>query len=269
MLKKILMLVSLMGLIFLTSLGFAQSTRQTLRVGIGHFYPPFIYNYSVGFDTDLANALCQQMQAQCSLYSMSLKEMLEALQNNQLDMILSGLSITPERQKAISFTKPYLIGSVGFLGLNQRAYPQSLDNLKIGVIASSTFNTFLASASTLSSQIETRESYGDLLVDLNKGKIDLILLDTAVGNYWVDQSNGQLKMIGSSFQIPFDLGYGIGVQKDNLALQRRLNQALAALVSNGKFAQMVHLYFPNQNEAIIPPWLATLMPATANNIKAG
>lgn len=263
------MLGSFISLIFLTSLGFAQNARQTLRVGIGHFYPPFIYNYSVGFDTDLANALCQQMQAQCSFYSMSLKEMLEALRNNQLDMILSGLSITPERQKTMSFTKPYLIGSVGFLGLSQRVYPQSLDNLKIGVIASSTFNTFLASASTLSSQVETRESYGDLLVDLNKGKIDLILLDAAVGNYWVGQSNGQLKMIGSSFQIPFDLGFGIGVQKGNLALQGQLNQALAALASSGRFAQLVRLYFPTQSEVIIPAWLAALIPAMPNGVKVG
>ncbi len=259
--KKIIALI-LFGwaLLCLSSMSFAQQAfTRSLRLGIGHFYPPFIYNNSAGFDSALATALCKQIGANCVFYNMPLNQMLQSLQHSNVDAIIGAVSITPERQKRFLFTKPYLISTVSFLGLSETKYPQTLDNLSIGVIASSTFDTYLNALAALNVRIKTATSYGDLLTDLANKKIDLILLDTPVGHYWVTQSHGSLKIIGSPFQINFDQGFGIAVNKQNRMLANLLNQGLASLITNGTYQRLIQLYFPDQPPmVVIPPWIRAL-----------
>src|SRR3990167_8156230 len=86
---------------FFPSLSSAQ-TSPVLRVCVGHFYPPFIYNYGSGFDIALANALCRQMNTTCVFYSTSLEEILTELRQGKLDLALGAISLTPERMQYLT-----------------------------------------------------------------------------------------------------------------------------------------------------------------------
>ncbi len=74
-------------------------------------YPPFesigANNEIVGFDIDLAKALCKQMQAECTFTNHAFDSLIPSLKFRKYDAVISGMDITPERSKQVSFTTPY------------------------------------------------------------------------------------------------------------------------------------------------------------------
>ena len=74
-------------------------------------FKPFSYldkqGQLVGFEIDLANALCKQMQADCQIVSQDWDSLIPSLNANKSDAIMAGMSITEERLNAVDFSEPY------------------------------------------------------------------------------------------------------------------------------------------------------------------
>ena len=68
-------------------------------------------NQIVGFDIDLAKALCKQMQADCTFTNHAFDSLIPALKFKKYDAVISGMDITPERSKQVAFTDPYYANS--------------------------------------------------------------------------------------------------------------------------------------------------------------
>ncbi len=68
-------------------------------------------NQIVGFDIDLAHALCKQMQAECTFTNHAFDSLIPALKFKKYDAVISGMDITPERSKQVAFTDPYYANS--------------------------------------------------------------------------------------------------------------------------------------------------------------
>jgi arginine transport system substrate-binding protein len=68
-------------------------------------------NQIVGFDLDLAKALCKQMQADCTFTNHAFDSLIPALKFKKYDAVISGMDITPERSKQVAFTDPYYANS--------------------------------------------------------------------------------------------------------------------------------------------------------------
>lgn len=83
------------------------------RKSILAFQPPIPFesiganNEIVGFDIDLAKALCKQMQAECTFTNHAFDSLIPSLKFRKYDAVISGMDITPERSKQVSFTTPY------------------------------------------------------------------------------------------------------------------------------------------------------------------
>ena len=84
---------------------------KKLRIGVEGAYPPFSEvgpdGKLKGFEIDLANALCAEMKAECTLVQQDFDGLIPALQSRKVDAIFASVSITEERQKVIAFSKPY------------------------------------------------------------------------------------------------------------------------------------------------------------------
>ncbi len=95
----------------LASCAFGASAAEKINFGVSATYPPFesmdANNQIVGFDIDLAKALCKQMQAECTFTNHAFDSLIPSLKFRKYDAVISGMDITPDRSKQVSFTTPY------------------------------------------------------------------------------------------------------------------------------------------------------------------
>ena len=108
------------------------SAVDKINFGVSATYPPFesldASNQIVGFDIDLAKALCKQMQADCTFTNHAFDSLIPSLKFKKYDAVISGMDITPERSKQVAFTDPYYANSAVVIA-KKGAY-KSFDELK-------------------------------------------------------------------------------------------------------------------------------------------
>lgn len=99
-------------------LGNRFDDRAPLRVGISPDYPPVIFEVEgevVGIEADFARIVGDSLGRRIEFVRYPFAELLDALERGNVDVVMSGLSITPERAERVAFTKPYM--EVGQLAL--------------------------------------------------------------------------------------------------------------------------------------------------------
>ena len=106
----------------------ADSTLQrvidfkVLRVGMSANQPPMTMTNRegglMGFDVDLAKALAMAMKVKLDIKTMPFGELMMALEEDKIDMVISGMSITPERTELVSFVGPYMMSGKSILTKN-------------------------------------------------------------------------------------------------------------------------------------------------------
>jgi len=97
---------------------FGGLTRSPLRVGVSPTYPPVVFENEgeiVGIEADLAHSVGKALGRRIVFERYPFPELIDALMRGEIDVIMSGLSITPERADRIRFTSPYM--QVGQLAL--------------------------------------------------------------------------------------------------------------------------------------------------------
>ena len=113
--KKLLLAATM-----LAGITFNATAAETIRFAASATYPPFesldANNQIVGFDIDLANALCKQMQAQCTFTNQAFDSLIPSLKFKRFDAVMAGMDITPEREKQVLFSTPYYDNSALFVG---------------------------------------------------------------------------------------------------------------------------------------------------------
>jgi polar amino acid transport system substrate-binding protein len=90
-----------------------------LRIGTSGNQPPYSMKSKtgelMGFEVDLANALATNMGVKLKLVEMPFSELMDALKSNKVDAIMSGMTITPERNLIALFAGPYTISGKAIL----------------------------------------------------------------------------------------------------------------------------------------------------------
>src|SRR5690606_38356114 len=108
--------------------------QETLKIGSEGAYPPFNAKDAngdlIGFDIDIANALCAEMKVECTLVTQDWDGMIPALQNKKFDAIVASMSITEERLKAVSFTDPYYSNKLQYVAKKGADLDITADALK-------------------------------------------------------------------------------------------------------------------------------------------
>ncbi len=223
--------------------------RGKISFGVSATYPPFesmdANNQIVGFDIDLAHALCKQMQAECTFTNHAFDSLIPALKFKKYDAVISGMDITPERSKQVAFTDPYYANSA--LVIAKKDAFHSFDDLKgkrIGMENGTTHQKYLQDKHP---EVKTvaYDSYQNAIIDLKNGRIDGVFGDTAVVNEWL-KTNPQLGAATPKVTDPqyFGTGLGIAVRPDNKALLEKLNAALKAIKADGTYQKISNQWFP-------------------------
>lgn len=238
--KKLLLTTLLAGATFAVN-------AQEITFSMAPFYPPFEFtnekNEIVGFDVDLANALCTEMQATCKFNGQDFDSLITGLKAKKFDAIISGMDITEARAKQVNFTAPYYENTASFIGLKGKADLASAKT--VAVQNGTTHQQYI----TQEGKQYTAKSYAQLpqsLLDLQNGRVDLIFGDTAILNEWV-KKDPNLQFVGDKVTNPkfFGNGVGIAVNKSNQALLEQLNTALDKIQKNGEYKKVYDKWFAN------------------------
>jgi len=226
---------------------------QTLRIGTEAGYPPFEYRDSSGtlkgFDIDIGNELCAKMNAKCIWVVQDFDGLIPALQAGKVDAIISSMSVTSERAKAVDFTKPYYRSPSQFVALRSSGLngdPGTLKGKVIGV-QSGTIHQLFVEQKLPGSNEKVYDTLQDADLDLEAGRVDAVLADKLAMYDWL-MKEGAAKgfdYAGKPLQdstLPGDVA--IAVVKGNDALHDQFDASIDEALADGTYDRISRQYFP-------------------------
>lgn len=236
-------------------LAFAAGAGPTLALGIcvEGAYPPFSevndQGELVGFDVDIARALCAEIDEECELVQVNWDRIIPALTAGDCDAIVASMSDTPRRRKLIDFTDRYYRAPVRFVGPVEAGLTDAPDDLAgrvVGVQRGTVNQTFMMAHYPRT----TLRLYGNqehVLLDLELGRLDAALgeaVQLEVGFLKTAAGEG-FAFFGTDHFDPTIQGDGaaIGVRKADGELRDRLSAGIAALRADGTYDALATGYF--------------------------
>lgn len=159
---------------------------QVVKVGMSGNQPPMsMVNRQgglMGFDVDLAQALAMAMNVKLDIQKMPFGELMTALEEDEIDMIISNLSITPERTELVSFVGPYMIAGKSILtkssAMENLSSTDEINRKDVRVLAlkNSTHVSYVKAVAPEATLIEVA-SYDEGVQMLMDDKADLMVAD--------------------------------------------------------------------------------------------
>ncbi len=234
--------VLLMGLIMvlLTGCGETSSPDKVLKVGISPDYPPFeSYNNGeiIGLDPSLINAIGKHMNRQIQFYPLSFDNLIGALESKRVDLVISSMTKTPERENKFDFSLPYYRNSLSIVYRNGQPINsvEELKGKKIGAQTGSTMDLFLKKLGNV--DISSLNNNNIMIEDLKLGRIDGVLLETVQAIQFA-QSNLSLRshLITNlddetgSYSIAFPKGSALKNEVDSILTEMKQNGELQAII---------------------------------------
>src|SRR5262245_6198086 len=161
-------------------------TRGELVVGTAASMPPLNMTTKtgqiVGFDIDLARAIADAMSVRLRLVPMPFADLLPALEAGRVDMILSGMTITPSRNLKVAFVGPYFVSGKSFLtkeatlASSKGSADLNAPSVKVAALRGSTSQVFVERTIPKATLILTKD-YDEALGLLFQDRVDVMIAD--------------------------------------------------------------------------------------------
>jgi hypothetical protein len=169
-----------------------------------------------------------------------------ALQLGEINAAIAAMSVTNEREAVIDFSTPYFSGRGSALARSSSGLsittPANFAGLRVGVERGSVYDSWAQANLVVPGIIPEQnlfryEKAEHAVGDLRKNRLDVVLLDEAAAEQ--DAAGGQLAIVGEGAVVQ---RHAIGLPQDGFCLQRRINQALAALTADGTIDRLALQY---------------------------
>ncbi|ATR84698.1 ABC transporter substrate-binding protein [Pseudomonas sp. FFUP_PS_473] len=231
------------------------AAEKTLRIGIEAAYPPFAFKTPdgkiSGFDYDIGNALCAQMQVKCQWTEQEYDGLIPSLKVNKIDAALSSITITEERKRSVDFTHKYYFTSARLAmkaGTQVDDQYQSLKGKRIGVQRATTTDRYVSEVlAPKGVEIVRYTSNEEIFMDLVSGRLDGVFADTIPleQGFLLTPKGEGYAFVGPELKDPKYVGEGAGiaVRKGNTQLVSELNKAIDEIRSNGEYQKIQAKYF--------------------------
>lgn len=228
--------VALVVVVLLLAACAPAAPARKYTVAIDASYPPFdVLNVKTGqpegYSVDLMNAVAAKAGLQIEWVNVGFQKLLDGVASCQYDMACSSISITEQRKKVMLFSDPIISSGQVVVVRADNNDIRSKDDLKGKVVGVQAASSSVAEAQKLSpAELKSYNEISIVFLNLMDGKCDAVVSDEAVSRYYVNQSQGKMKMVGSVFTDEHD---GIAICMKNEALLPRINAALKALKEDG------------------------------------
>jgi arginine/ornithine transport system substrate-binding protein len=244
--------------VFLCCLSIAISAQArdwtTIRIGVDPTYKPFTYKTAdgqvTGFDVDIAKALCAEMKAQCSFVESNWDGIIPGLNARKFDAIISSMSITDERKKAVAFSDKYystpgrVVAPTGTIS----GTTESLKGKRVGVLRASIQETYAEQVlAPAGAEVVSYDTEEQVYLDLKSKRLDAMVADQAQASegFLKTPDGAGFSLVGPELRDPKYFGYGAGiaVRKSDTDLRDKFNLALKAIRDNGTYKKINDKYF--------------------------
>jgi len=227
-------------------------------------YPPYTSQDAsgtwVGWEADLRDAICKQMNEKCEWVAVAWDGIIPALQAKKFDVIWSSMSITEERKKTIDFTDMYYntpSSIIGPKGGSHDISPEALKGKTLAVQVSTTHERyaqkFFAGAGVT---VKTYATQDEANQDLAAGRVDAVQAYSTALDAFLQSDAGKAccEMYGNVPDDAETLGYGVGggIRKEDTALKDKINAAIKALAASGEFEKITAKYPDLQGKLVFP-----------------
>ena len=225
---------------------------NALKVGVSATREPFCFvdaNKKVtGHDGELARRVAARLNRPVEFVDMKFSALITALQSGKIDLIISGMTATPERKKSVDFTESYFLNSqVMLVKKNVEAEEKNnagnvkfksvndIRDKKIGVLLGSVHDTY-AMKNYPDATVMQYKNPSELVLAVKSGKVDAAIY-THETLLEILRSEPELMQLGDTlFTVPIAIGFN----RENDALREKFNAFLKEIKSNGVFDDMHH-----------------------------
>ena len=214
--------------------------KKELVVGTSADYPPleFIDNQNgtnkyVGVDIELAKEIAKDLGVKLVVKNMSFDSLLVALETRKVDMVISGLTPTPERKKSVDFSKIYYrpSGEYFLINKNDRAKYHSLISFKGQKIGAQngSLQYQLVKKQMPKSHVKGLGKINTLVLALQSGKVSAVVMEELIAKAYA-HNNPSLYCFKSDLKEP-QAGNAIAVAKNQPDLLKEVNKTVDKVIA--------------------------------------
>ncbi|WP_437887612.1 transporter substrate-binding domain-containing protein [Phytobacter sp. V91] len=227
----------------------ALAAGEPIRAVTDATFPPMEFTENqkmTGFDIELTEALAHKLGRSVQWTNVDFKGLIPSLTAGRADIAVSAIYITPERQKVVNFTQPYLAGGLVALVKEGDNTINSADDLKGKKVSVQTgtksvewLRTHIPQAQTV--EVEKNQQMFNLV---SIGRVDAAVTGKPAAFQYA-RTRGGVKILPGSLTTE---EYGIAVRKDETALVTDMNKALEQMKTEGSYQQLVEKWFPGSTK---------------------
>lgn len=243
--KKILLVLTLLVGMLMVSCGKKEEAngKKVVIVGTNAEFPPFEFlegDKVTGFDIELLNEVSKIAGFEIEIKNQSFDGLLPALQSGKIDLIVSGMTVTDERKKAVNFTDSYYTASQVIVVANNNEVVKGFEDLKGKNVGVQLGTTGDLEVTKMAGVTNTKFNNGsEAILALKSNKVDAVVIDNEPAKNFVKNNDG-LKVVDAG-AIKED--YAMAISKDNQELLNSINAALKQLKENGKYDELMAKWF--------------------------
>ncbi len=228
-----------------TGSGDAEKTKFVL--GLDDSFPPMGFrddnNKIVGFDIDLAQAVCDELGMELVLQPINWTSKESELNGGNVDCLWNGLSVDPERQEKMCLSESYMENHMVVVVNKGSDFTKREDLIgkNVGVQQGSTALKAAGDDEFISqSTLHEYDTNVLALADLSTKRIDAVVVDEVIANYMIKEDQDKYVVLDDYLSAE---EYAIAFKKGNDELKNKVDDAIDKLIENGKAAEISKKWF--------------------------
>ncbi len=224
-------------------------TEGVLKVGLEIGYPPMEYLAEdgvtpTGFDVEFATELAARLGLKLELVDTAWDGIFASLDSDRYDVIISSVSITPERQENYNLTKPYIANKLVLVTAKDLPVksPDELGGYRVAVQTETTADVFMKAKMEAGLSIEyyVYDKIIQCFDELKLNRVDAVLVDSVVAAYYLGADAEKFSIVWENSEAE---PMGLCLKKGNDALTQKIEETIDTMYADGKMAEIAVKYF--------------------------
>lgn len=212
---------------------------KTWVIGTNAEFAPFEYvskkdaviNDYAGIDIEIIKKIAEDNGKKIKINNMEFDSLIVALKNKQVDGVIAGMTVTDERKEEVDFSEPYYVAKQVMIVKEDNTDIKTAKDMEKKTIAVIQGFTGEVAVKELGYKYEAFKKGTEAIQELNNGKCDVVVIDSATANQYVKDNKG-LKIVEDDKAFASE-EYAIAVQKGDKKTLEKINASIKKFKEDG------------------------------------